>query len=161
MSWDYLYSGGHERAIVEAEYAISRDPETEWNYSTLGIVLYLSGRHPESLNILKKAISLSPSPTPDLLSFLAWPYIHLDKKDEAVAIADKAVKLGPQFLLPRTSLAAASAAAGDYGRASKHAEEVLKIEPQFSVTRYAKGQIYKNPKDLERALDALRKAGLK
>jgi hypothetical protein len=50
--------------------------------------------------------------------------------------------------------------AGREQEARAEAEEVLKIEPKFSVKDFAKILAFKNQADLERLTDALRKAGL-
>ncbi len=39
-------------------------------------------------------------------------------------------------------------------------KEVIKRNPKFSVKRFAKASPFKDPAELKRALDALRKAGL-
>ena len=44
--------------------------------------------------------------------------------------------------------------------AKAEAAEVLRIDPKFSLESYRKGRLYKNPEDLDRVIDALRKAGL-
>jgi adenylate cyclase len=38
--------------------------------------------------------------------------------------------------------------------------EVLRIDPKFSLGSYLKGRLYKNPEDLKREIEAMRKAGL-
>jgi hypothetical protein len=38
--------------------------------------------------------------------------------------------------------------------------EILKRRPNFSLKKYAKSLFYKDPAEIERMLDALRKAGL-
>ena len=45
--------------------------------------------------------------------------------------------------------------------AAAEAKEVLQIDPKFSVESHAKVLPYKNKVDIEREVDALRKAGLK
>ena len=40
------------------------------------------------------------------------------------------------------------------------AQELVKTDPEFSVSSWNLARMYKNPMDTERLLDALRKAGL-
>jgi hypothetical protein len=40
-------------------------------------------------------------------------------------------------------------------------EEILRIQPNFSLKKHAGKITYKNKEDVERAISALRKAGLK
>ena len=56
-----------------------------------------------------------------------------------------------------------ASALGELGRreeAREVAREVLEQEPDFSIAAYAKGLAYRNPEDLERIADGLRRAGL-
>jgi hypothetical protein len=54
-----------------------------------------------------------------------------------------------------------------YSRAERDEEarieaaEVLRINPKFSLEKFAKSVTYKNQEDKERLISALRKAGLK
>jgi hypothetical protein len=41
------------------------------------------------------------------------------------------------------------------------AAEVVRIDPNFSLVRMAKTMRYKNPADIDRGMDSLRKVGLK
>jgi len=50
---------------------------------------------------------------------------------------------------------------GQNQKARSHAEEVLKINPNFSLADLRKSMFYKDPVHLERRIEALRKAGLK
>jgi adenylate cyclase len=45
--------------------------------------------------------------------------------------------------------------------ARSEAEEALRINPQFSMERWTKTLAYKEQKEVDRYMDALRKAGLK
>jgi hypothetical protein len=49
---------------------------------------------------------------------------------------------------------------GRLDEASEAAREVLEQEPDFSINAYTKGLSYRNPSDLERSADGLRRAGL-
>lgn len=51
--------------------------------------------------------------------------------------------------------------AGKEAEARAEALEVLRINPNFSLERYAKVLPAKNQADIDRDVDALRKAGLK
>ena len=57
-------------------------------------------------------------------------------------------------------LAATYVMLGREKEARKHAEEVIRINPKFTLKGYAKTQSYKNQTDIDRWIDALRKAGL-
>jgi hypothetical protein len=60
----------------------------------------------------------------------------------------------------RAYLAAACALAGRPGEAERHAEEVLRLFPTYTITRDAVREPFKRPSDREHLMDGLRKAGL-
>ena len=51
--------------------------------------------------------------------------------------------------------------AGMDEKARVEAEEILRIQPNFSLENHAKKITYKNKEDVDRAINALPKAGLK
>ena len=50
---------------------------------------------------------------------------------------------------------------GEHKKAEMHANEVLKIEPNFLLQKLSKIAFYKDPSNFEKRLDVLREAGLK
>jgi hypothetical protein len=66
----------------------------------------------------------------------------------------------PNSLLSYIWLSMAYVDAGREEEARAAAAELLKLKPKFSVKRFAKALPYKDPAELKRALDGLRKAGL-
>jgi adenylate cyclase len=58
-------------------------------------------------------------------------------------------------------LAAAYSLAGQDEKARVEAAEVLRINPKFSLEKFAQSVTYKNQEDKERLISALRQAGLK
>jgi tetratricopeptide (TPR) repeat protein len=81
--------------------------------------------------------------------------------NEAIPWCEKAVHRGPNSLFARLFLAAAYSRAGRDEEARIEAAEVLRINPQFSLEKFAKSVTYKKQEDVERTVSALRKAGLK
>ena len=58
------------------------------------------------------------------------------------------------------NLASALGELGQLEAAREAAREVLRQEPEFSISAYAEGLAYRNPGDRERIADGLRRAGL-
>ena len=81
--------------------------------------------------------------------------------DEAVEQANKAVEHGPKNPFTYLALASACILAGREEEARAAAAEVLKIDSMFSVEQFAKKLPYKDTSQIQRTIDALRKAGLK
>jgi len=66
----------------------------------------------------------------------------------------------PNMQWSRFRLAFAYAQSGQLEEARKEASEVLRINPGFTIERYKRLLVYKDPKDTAHRLDGLRKAGL-
>jgi hypothetical protein len=64
-------------------------------------------------------------------------------------------------MLAHLGLAATLMLAGREDEARKQAAELLRIDPKFSLERFAKTLTYKNQAEIDRYIGALRKAGLK
>src|SRR5260221_408884 len=66
----------------------------------------------------------------------------------------------PNLQWPHLSLAAAYAQSEQFEEARAEAAEVLRINPGFTIERWKRLAVYKDPKDVEHRIDGLRKAGL-
>ena len=80
--------------------------------------------------------------------------------DEAINAFEQERDRTPNSARPYIWLASTYAEAGREEAARTAAKELLTRNPKFSVKQFAKFQAWKNPEDLERILDGLRKAGL-
>jgi len=150
----------HDKAIIEGEKGVALDPNGSQSHYYLGFALRYAGRFEEAVQVIEKAIRLNPFPP--LLHFRSacMAYIGAGRYEEAIAAAKKVVTLAPDDFLAHVSLAAAYSLAGREEEARSAAEEVLRIHPKFSLDYQAKILPFKNKRDLEQFVDALRKAGL-
>lgn len=80
--------------------------------------------------------------------------------DAAIAALDAAVKRDPDFLSLHVSLASTFGEVGQKEDAKKSVSEILRLDPNFSITRYMAGLSYRDPREVIRFEDGLRKAGL-
>jgi tetratricopeptide (TPR) repeat protein len=95
------------------------------------------------------------------LSNLANGYRLMGKYEEAVGFYKRLLKDYPDHSAGNLDLTATYSAMGRMEDARAQAAEVLRINPKFSLERWAKTLRYKDPDDADRYIDALRKAGLK
>ncbi len=65
-----------------------------------------------------------------------------------------------KFINPHIGLTACYAEMGRLEDARAQAAEVLRIDPRYSIGRYATALAYKQPERAQRSLDALREAEL-
>ena len=87
-------------------------------------------------------------------------YFVLKRYDEAIAAFEKGLETRPRSQRIHIWLAAAYAQSGRIEDARWEVEQILLLDPGFDYKRLHEIFPFKDPKDRERFLDALRKAGL-
>jgi len=157
----YVLKRQHEKAITQAERAIAINPNGASNNVNIAGALGLAGRWEEGLGYAKKAIRLSPFPPVIYFWVLGRAYFMTGQYDKAVETFKKAVHVNPDYLVAHAFLAASYSSIDRQAEAAAEADEVLRINPKFTLESYAKTLPYKNKVDIERYVAALRKAGLK
>jgi adenylate cyclase len=163
LSFPYMWLREYDKAISEAEKAISLSPNSAAAYWALGTVLCFTGRPQEAIPLLQKSLRLSPIPVhSQVLGVLATSYRILDQYEEAIATYRKVLQIyGPDHLLAHLGLANTYAVMDREKEARAEGAEVLRIDPKFSLERYIKGLPFVDQSQKDRVADALRKAGLK
>ena len=157
-----MYLREFDKAISEAEKAVSLSPNSAMAYFALGSALQICGRPQEAIPMLQKSLRLSPIPVhSQVLGLLAGAYGALGQYEEAIATYNKVFQFyGSDHLLAHVGLAATYALMGRENEARVESAEVLRIDPKFSWERWVKGLPYDQSRK-DRIADALRKAGLK
>jgi adenylate cyclase len=152
----------HEKGIVEAERAVTLEPNSADAYMQLGVNIAWAGRPAEAIPILQKAMRLSPIPPHLCLHALAMCILSTGQFEESIALFRRIVQKEPNQLTSQLGLVLALMAAGKEDEARAEAAKVLRIDPQFSLERYAKAiDYYKDRSVPDRMINAWRKAGLK
>ncbi len=161
ITFPYIYLREFDKAISEAEKAISLSPNSATAYWALGTALSLSGRPQEAIPMLQKSLRLSPIPVhSQVLGILAGAYSWLGQHEEAIATYKKVLQFyGPDHLIAHVGLAIMYAFLDREKEARAEGAEVLRIDPKFSWERFIKGLPYDQSRK-DRIADALRKAGL-
>jgi len=165
--WSMIYSTKrqYERAIKEAEKAIAQDPNFPVGYISLWVALYSLGKFEEAIPVIKTAMRLhGPYFSSNHLEVLANAYMMVGHYEKAISTYNKyfdRCKTESCLKFGHLGLANTYIWIGQEEEARNHAEEVLKIDPKFSLEGYAVLLPFKNQADTDRVIDALRKAGLK
>jgi len=159
----YLYSmtKQYDKGIAQAEKAVALSPNSADSHMRYGKILTFAGRYEESIPELQKAIRLNPIPPNIYLYSLGVSYVLTGQYEEAITWCEKAVRREPSSLFARLFMAQIYSLSGRDEEARAEAAEVLRISPNFSLEKFAERATYKKQEDIERAIDALRKAGLK
>jgi adenylate cyclase len=162
----YLYQGQHEKAIAEGKKAIDLGPNNAMSYAQLAYYLYYAGEFKETIELMRKAMRLQPYYPSWYLVYLGGAYRDLGRYEEAIAaykaMLHRGQKEGRNLFPPHYGLAVVYMYLGQEQKAQAHAAELLRIAPNFSLERFGKSAriFWKDPVHIERALDALRRAGL-
>jgi adenylate cyclase len=152
----FLYSmtKQYDKGIATAEQAVALNPNSADAHMLLGHTLRFAGRHEEAILEYKIAIRLNPYPPNPYLFGIAKSYAYTGQYDEAITWGKKAVRQKPDSFLAHIILTEIYSLAGRDEEARVQAAEVLRVNPKFSLERFAKRA---SPK----SISALRKAGLK
>ncbi len=85
----------------------------------------------------------------------------MERCEDAITVLKKALHYQPDYFRAHLALAVCYAALGREEEAHAEAAEVLRLNPKFSLDRFAKRFTGKDQAEHERYVDALQKAGLK
>jgi tetratricopeptide (TPR) repeat protein len=158
----FLYSmtRKYDKGVAEAEKAVALNPNSAYAHIRLGKTLSFAGRWAESIPEYKKAIRLDPIPPGHYFWSLGLSYGYTGQYNEAITWCEKAVRQEPNDLIARIMMTAVYSWSGRDEEAQSEAAEVLRIQPKFTVKKWEQKLKYKNQEDVDRAISALRKAGL-
>jgi tetratricopeptide (TPR) repeat protein len=109
----------------------------------------------------EKAMRLNPQYPPYYLLNLGWAYLEARRYEEALVPLKRVLALTPNLGPAHVNLAVCYAKLGRLEEAQAEVAAVRRLVPSWSLEAGRRGFPYKDPADLERYLDGLRKAGLK
>ena len=161
-----IQQGHYEKGVAEAEKAIALSPNNSICHVYLAWALYSVGRFDEAVKAQKRAMRLSPYYPTWYLSNLGEALTMAGQYEEAISVTqqllERSQKEKDQFwaIAGHHWLAIGYSMLGREEEARYHAAEVLKVYPDWSLDFEREVYSYKNPSDMERHLDALRKLGI-
>ena len=158
----YVFLHNPDKALLEAEKAVSLSPNSAYAYHCVGGALVGAERFHDAIPMFQKSLRLSPIPHSSVvLLFLGSAYRYTGQHEEAIATYKRLLAFYPNNLPSHAMLACVYATVGRDAEAHAEAAEVLKIDPNFSAERFVNSFAVRNKKLLDSALNDLRKAGLK
>jgi hypothetical protein len=161
MAEVHLLKREYDQAIDEAELAILDRPSCTGAYAVKANILNYLGRSTEAIKLAKSAIRLTPAHFSLYPAILASAYYGSHRNEEAIAVSKEVLKRDSDNLDALLVLAGAKAAMSHIEEAHRVAQEILRVNPEFSLEEYAQSQPYKEPQNLDRVITMLRKSGLK
>jgi len=156
----YLTDRDFEAAVTNANKAVSSAPNNALVVATSSAILTKCG-HPElGYERIRRAIQLSPIVP-------MWFYVHqgqpcrlLGKTDEALNAYREMLERDPDQIEGHIGLAGLLSELGDSEGAGRHSSEILRLDPNFSISRYFRNIAFRDQTIIERFSAALRKLDL-
>ncbi len=161
LGFIYMLKRQHNMAIAEGRRAVAINPNSAYSHNRLGFFLRYAGEYEEALSSALKAIRLNPFPPGHYFHQLGMVYCMMERYEEAIAACKKGIRREPNNIFAHSSLAIIYFLSGREQDARMEAAEVLRIDPNFSLSRHSEAITYKNQADTTRVIEALRGAGLK
>ena len=159
----HFFSKNHDVALSYYERAVAANPNEAENRALLGAALGVAGDYDAALEQFETAFRLS---TRDVhiatwYNYLAVAAFVAGRDEEAVEWARKTVQANPQFPGGLRTLAASYGSLGRLTEAETAREKLQVLLPHLTIAQLRESLPYfKDPDDLERYLDGLRRAGL-
>jgi adenylate cyclase len=160
LGWNYLFKRQYDEAIKKGERAIDLNPNGAEAHSHLAFFHIFSEKTELAIKLLKRAFRLNPIPPTHYYDFLAIAYRNIGKYEKAIELCTKGLSGDPDNLSANLTLTITYSLLNRTEEARKAAEEVLRIDPNFSLEYYAMAIPYKHKETGDKFVDALRKAGL-
>ncbi len=160
MAHIHLLRREHDKAREVAEQAVAIRPSCSNANSHLANILYYYGRPADAADRMRQAMRLTPVHPRWFEVILAASCKEKRQWDEAAAVAEQALRLKPDDIDARLVLIEVCRAQGKDSLAREFVQEVSTLWPDFSVSRWAETQPYRDVAVLERIAADLRSAGL-
>jgi len=155
----YFLRRQYDEAVSECKKAIELSPNSaEANFRYAQALRY-AGQFEEAILYHKKAIRLNPITPMSYINNLAWAYAYSEQYEKAIPIWNKVIERNPDYFFPYLGLAMVYQLSGDENKAREAAAEVMRLKPNLTVSKIAKGPATRGF-DRKRGLEALRKAGI-
>ncbi len=155
-----LYKRNYEYAVQLVEKAISIEPNYADGYVLLAWIYHFSGRPEDGLKAMESAVRLNPIIPSVYLLVRGTLYYSQERMDKAQKDFQRGIQINPANHIQRVWLAASYAASGEIEEAEWEVEEVLSLNPKFSLEYFI--QIYPLQDSVyrERFISNLKQAGL-
>ncbi len=161
LAGSYALKKEFEKALAEAETAVSLNPVSADALNQYAFCLYFLGRYTEAIRIFERVIRLNPYGKTSILRGYGIALLLTGRFDDAVVTLKKAVQRSPEDMWAHIQLARAYSMMGKDKEAHAEVAEILKLDPKYSLETMVKslGQP-RHGAERETWVNALRKAGL-
>jgi adenylate cyclase len=156
----HLSKGEYDQAIAMSEKAVALAPNHSEILATSAVTQIKAGRPRRAFELVRKAMRLCPVYPSWHLWALGTACRSIGQIGSAIAAFEEGIKRSPDHLALHVGLASTLAELSRESDAQKSVSEIFRLDPDFSIKKYMKGLSYRDPAELARFEDGLRKAGL-
>ena len=156
----YAVKGDEEKAIEYRRKAAELAPNDFNAVAGLATRLKDFGQEKEAVGLFEQAMRLSPKHPWWLQSGYGVALHLVGRKEEANGSFQKAITLNPNHIHPRAFLTAVYVDLGLTDEAIKQADEVVRIAPQFTATKFMISHTLHDPDRDTKFVNLLHEAGL-
>jgi len=160
LGYSLVMARQYSQAIAEAEKAFALDPNSAGVLYRYAVILTWAGRYKEAIPFFREALRLNPKPPNTYYRHLGVALGESGQYEEAIALQKKAIEQDHNDIFAYLVLASLCSLTGRHAEARVAAEEVLRIDPKFSVARMETVRPDKDRTVAKRWCDALRESGL-
>jgi adenylate cyclase len=162
LSRIYMFKREYDKSIAEGERAVALNPSGSLDYSQYATALLFACRPEEAIPLFQKAIRLNPNASASTFIMLGHAFRNAGRFEEAVSEYKKGIQRAPDYVVAHLGLVTTYSLMGREKEARDEAKEVLRINPKFSLIRFANTTLaFKDQYVNDKLIDAMRKAGLK
>ena len=155
-----LWRRDHDGALEECRQMIALDPNFAQGHASTGWAMMFAGQAAEALEEFAIAMRLDPHFPGIVLHFSAQAHFALGNYEEAARRLIERIARNPGTDASRMLLAACQGHLGRLDEARETWAGLLKINPDFSLAQRERVLPYKHPRDFQRIVEGLAKAGL-
>lgn len=148
-----------EQAIVAAEQAIMLYPNYADAYAVIASAYSFIGRSDDAIRINKHAMRLNPNSSVIYYANLGRDYYFIGKPEKAIKQLEMAIRRNDNYLNAHLYLAATYGSLDQIDEANWQMEQVLGLDPKFSLDYWASTQPYKSSTRINKLVADLKKAG--
>ena len=160
LSSVYLIRRKYDEALSEGKRAVELGPNEGDIVALYGMTLRAVGRYDESIECIERAVRLNPMTPNWYFHNLASAYRRAGNNHKAIHLYEKVVKRNPNHFPAWVGLTSLYMENGEDDKAHKAADEVLRLNPKFSVENFIKAIPAKDQVFLSRVKESLINAGL-
>jgi TolB-like protein/class 3 adenylate cyclase/Tfp pilus assembly protein PilF len=156
------FAGDLDTGIALTDKALVLNPNLASAWFLGGYLRIWIGRPDEAVQFLERAMRLSPV-DPEMYRMqagMAMAHLFAGRAEAASAMAEKAFRHLPSFLLAAATIAACHALAGDRNRAQNALAHVRRLDPALRLSNLSDWLPIHRSQDLATLTEGLRKAGL-